>query len=249
MYRPVGLPPDDGDLFTGTRVCRRCGERKPMSAFHWSSNRKYRRRVCSACLVAEAAERRAQRSSEAHRRTRFASYLRATYGITIETYNALLEDQGGVCAICRCEFADDARAKAHVDHDHLTGVVRGILCFRCNTAIGKLRDSYTVVARAAEYLLAPPPDVPTIPRSLTPEERSTIARLRRKKGDLQARRAKHSDTVRRFGQRKLSTEQREEIRRRYAVGDETQTRLAAEFGVSQGLISNIVLGKGSEDVA
>ena len=54
--------------------------------------------------------------------------------------------QGGVCAICR-----EAPA-VHVDHDHATGEVRGMLCFPCNAAIGHLRDDPRVVRAAAAYL-------------------------------------------------------------------------------------------------
>ncbi len=56
------------------------------------------------------------------------------------------ESQGGVCAICR------AAPAVHVDHDHATGTVRGMLCFPCNAAIGHLRDDPDTVRRAAVYL-------------------------------------------------------------------------------------------------
>jgi hypothetical protein len=58
----------------------------------------------------------------------------------------LLRSQGGLCAICRVAPA------VHVDHDHATGTVRGMLCFPCNAAIGHLRDDPATVRRAAAYL-------------------------------------------------------------------------------------------------
>ena len=58
----------------------------------------------------------------------------------------LLRSQDGLCAICRSAPA------VHVDHDHATGTIRGMLCFPCNAAIGHLRDDPLVVRRAAAYL-------------------------------------------------------------------------------------------------
>src|SRR4051794_1976907 len=62
------------------------------------------------------------------------------------TTERLVQRQGGICPICR------SAAPAHVDHDHVTGVVRGILCADCNTGMGQLRDDPWVVRRAIEYL-------------------------------------------------------------------------------------------------
>lgn len=57
--------------------------------------------------------------------------------------------QGGACAICR-QVSDGT---LHVDHDHETGKVRGLLCFDCNTAIAKLGDSLSGVLAATDYLI------------------------------------------------------------------------------------------------
>lgn len=54
------------------------------------------------------------------------------YGISVEQYEAILRDQGGVCAIC--ERPPKTR-RLHVDHDHKTGEIRGLLCYRCNRAL------------------------------------------------------------------------------------------------------------------
>ena len=78
------------------------------------------------------------------------SKLRKAYGIDIKGYNAILDAQGGVCAICKCECLSGRHLA--VDHDHETGDVRGLLCSRCNTAIGLLRDDETLFTKAIEYL-------------------------------------------------------------------------------------------------
>jgi hypothetical protein len=78
------------------------------------------------------------------------SYLKRKYGMTIADYERMFEAQGGVCAICR-EARPEERT-LHVDHDHETGVIRGLLCFRCNQAIGSLQEDYEIFQTAADYL-------------------------------------------------------------------------------------------------
>ena len=62
--------------------------------------------------------------------------LKAKYGITIEQYDAILASQGGLCAICGTDKAHGFNDTFHVDHDHLTGRIRGLLCFACNRRLG-----------------------------------------------------------------------------------------------------------------
>lgn len=73
------------------------------------------------------------------------------YGITLEQYNVMFETQRGCCAICEKHQANFKR-KLSVDHNHSTGKVRGLLCDLCNRALGYLKDSPTIVSKAAEYL-------------------------------------------------------------------------------------------------
>ena len=80
---------------------------------------------------------------------RDAYYFRK-FGITGERYNEMFAEQNGVCAIC---FGRDAR-RLHVDHSHETNVVRGLLCGRCNRAIGFLKDNAQIALSAANYLLS-----------------------------------------------------------------------------------------------
>jgi hypothetical protein len=81
-----------------------------------------------------------------------------TYGMSVEDLDAMLLAQHGACAICQTAPA------VHVDHDHQTNKVRGLLCFRCNAALGQLGDDPLVVRRAARYLerggYRPAPDRP-----------------------------------------------------------------------------------------
>lgn len=79
-------------------------------------------------------------------------HLRANYGISKAEYDALLAEQGGVCAICRQECCTGRRLS--VDHDHETGKVRGILCSNCNIGIGKFKENTDLLLAAINYLMA-----------------------------------------------------------------------------------------------
>lgn len=89
---------------------------------------------------------------ERHRKNpnkRKDSKLRHCYGITIEIYNNLLEQQNGVCAICGCV---DINKPLAVDHNHTTKEIRGLLCGKCNKAIGLFYDSISLLESAINYL-------------------------------------------------------------------------------------------------
>ena len=72
----------------------------------------------------------------------------AKYGITREQYNALADSQHGCCAVC----LERPAGRLRVDHCHDTGVIRGLLCHKCNSAIGLLGDTAARLERALAYL-------------------------------------------------------------------------------------------------
>lgn len=77
------------------------------------------------------------------------------YGISAQEYAAILSEQGGKCYLCR--RANGATKALAVDHDHRTGMVRGILCGPCNAKVlGHARDDIEFFERAIEYLQSPP---------------------------------------------------------------------------------------------
>lgn len=73
--------------------------------------------------------------------------LKAAYGITLEQKEAMAESQGGRCKICGVVMTC-----AHVDHNHETGKIRGLLCYRCNHALGLFKDSVASLEAAVAYL-------------------------------------------------------------------------------------------------
>lgn len=147
---------DEGDLQTGSRICVICNLRKDITEFHWTGRKTGRRRQCKKCLVEKAKVHR-NTNREQYRRYSLKWYLNSTYGMSLDTYDALLTDQNHACKICSRPFdMADQNRRPHIDHCHKTGRVRGILCFTCNTAMGKLKDDPTLLRRAAEYLETPP---------------------------------------------------------------------------------------------
>jgi len=75
------------------------------------------------------------------------------YGITAEDYYTLLAQQGGGCAICGATIGEVKRnRRLFVDHDHKTKRVRGLLCAKCNTALGYLKDRPKLAHRLVAYL-------------------------------------------------------------------------------------------------
>lgn len=84
-----------------------------------------------------------------------ADRIKRVYGLTIDAYQVLLDYQGGACYICR---AVPKSKRLAVDHDHATGLVRGLLCRRCNREIVGFfaQDRIDVFVRAIEYLTDPP---------------------------------------------------------------------------------------------
>jgi hypothetical protein len=101
---------------------------------------------CSGNATTLSATRRKYAESGKKKIADRKSHLKRNYGLTLEDFEALLASQGGGCAICGKPDVD------HVDHDHVTGRVRGILCFRCNVALGQLDDDEDRARAAANYL-------------------------------------------------------------------------------------------------
>jgi len=161
------------------RRCTKCGRDLPEAEFYQEKTAKDGLRGdCKACFAARRKrwydahrqeeiarvkawqQANAERHNENQRRRRQrpdvkakqrAGHLRRKFGITSEDYDRLLAEQGGRCAICRRK--PNARISLHVDHEHGTGRVRGLLCFRCNNALGDFDDDPELLTAAARYVL------------------------------------------------------------------------------------------------
>lgn len=145
-----------------TRICGVCGTQKARRIVSGKS-----RYVCKECArrsSREAARRKgpvpitdARRAANTRNRNKVRASgltnqrvyrLRAHFGIKEEDYLQMLEAQHGCCAICKVRLAK----RVHVDHDHETGNVRGLLCERCNIGLGYFSDSPERMRDAALYI-------------------------------------------------------------------------------------------------
>lgn len=88
--------------------------------------------------------------------------LKKNYGMTIEDFNKILRSQDGKCANSGCS----TRGALVVDHDHKTGKIRGLLCHRCNRALGQAEDSPGRLIGLAEYLQAQTMGITLLPEKV-----------------------------------------------------------------------------------
>ena len=112
---------------------------------------------CKACNVEKQRERK-ERDPSVYRRVEWPSKLKRLYGISVDDYYKMLENQGGGCAICGTRVPSQRARKFaktemfFVDHCHSTGRVHGLLCSRCNRGIGYFDDNPGRLEMAASYL-------------------------------------------------------------------------------------------------
>jgi hypothetical protein len=110
---------------------------------------------CRQCYMAERRGTFLSQQAEYVRRyntpERTRRYKLTRYGLTPEQYDKLLAEQGGTCAICQGP-PGGRWGRYCVDHDHVTGAVRGLLCLRCNRAIGLVEDDTAVLRKMITYL-------------------------------------------------------------------------------------------------
>jgi hypothetical protein len=97
------------------------------------------------------------RSSEKYRKTSVNNHLKRNYGITLDEYDAMLDEQDGKCKICgkteaRKTTGRTQRMPLFVDHCHKTNQVRGLLCSHCNAGLGMFRENEELFVRAISYL-------------------------------------------------------------------------------------------------
>lgn len=145
------------------RVCSKCGEEKSLTEFHKRADGKSggRRTDCAVCNTKQSlewTENNLEQKLENNKQWKHKnpdrvrnSYLLATYGITLEQYNELLEKQNGCCAVCKRHHTQ-FKTNLAVEHDHHTKEIQGLCCAYCNrNLIGRIRDP-SLFRAAAEYL-------------------------------------------------------------------------------------------------
>jgi hypothetical protein len=127
-----------------SKVCSRCQRELPIDCFYKRGDSSPGRvSKCKECWGPTREQQRARNLRQ--------------YDITLDMYDELLARQGGGCAICGAAQSDKGKRSLSVDHNHATGEVRGLLCYRCNVGIGMFQDEPTLLSAAIRYLEAATP--------------------------------------------------------------------------------------------
>lgn len=78
--------------------------------------------------------------------------LKWRYGLSIEEYKSMYDNQNGCCAICKIPKELGTKKGLFIDHNHITLKIRGLLCSTCNSGLGKFKDDVNLLKKAIEYL-------------------------------------------------------------------------------------------------
>lgn len=134
----------------GTKICNQCHQEKPLTAFYKEASSKDGRRAnCAKCKDTKTAIWREKNKEyynksmrdyqAAHPLQRDDCDLKRKYGKSRQWYDETLKSQNNVCAICAKPNTSSKRRLA-VDHHHISGKVRGIICYNCNRALHAFDD-------------------------------------------------------------------------------------------------------------
>ena len=141
------------------KQCTKCQQTKLLTEFHTvNKSSEKRRSICKLCHNAVYRSNYKKNPEKYREYTKSKSYRPElkrkanlkTFGLTIQQYEEMLQNQNGVCAICLEECVSGRRLA--VDHCHITGKVRQLLCRRCNQSMGKFNDDPVLLQKVVAYL-------------------------------------------------------------------------------------------------
>jgi hypothetical protein len=129
-----------------TKKCSKCLEEKDLNCFSAKAHGGGDgfRAWCKKCAVDYNLQ-----YSKKNRHVQRGARLKREFNLSIEQYDEMLKNQDGHCAICG---NGQGKRRLAVDHNHITGVVRGLLCSNCNVGIGSFKENTENLKRAIEYL-------------------------------------------------------------------------------------------------
>jgi len=151
-------------VIDGFKKCLKCGRSLAIENFYRRQDGGIFNPKCKECCRANSARWRVE-NVERHRENcdrwskknpkrrdfiMWRAHIRRKYGISPDDYEKILTEQGGRCGICRC--LPQVGKKFHVDHDHKSKKVRGLLCIHCNFAVSRLDISIDWAQSALDYL-------------------------------------------------------------------------------------------------
>lgn len=127
------------------KTCSRCTQEKPLERF--SKDIRYKggyKTICRDCVNARKKPAKPEQARKWN--------LKRFFGITPEQYQEMLSKQEGVCMICKEPPSKRDKWVLHIDHNHVTGKIRGLLCSSCNVGLGQFKDDKELLIKAAHYL-------------------------------------------------------------------------------------------------
>lgn len=131
------------------RKCSDCKESKTLSEFYKNrADSSGIERRCKACTKKRG--KNWNKTNPAQRKKYARAWTLKKYGLTPQSYEHLVKRQNGCCAICEKLNLD---GNLHVDHDHKSGKVRGLLCGDCNRGLGMFKDCPQLLYKAADYAI------------------------------------------------------------------------------------------------
>lgn len=147
------LPPPDIQIPIGCKWCSSCKKVKGIGEFYllWQKRKdgtRNHKTYCKLCDGQRGADYR-NRTRENRRDAQRKYRMKKHYGINYPIYKELFKTQKGKCAICE---QPQSHKLLTVDHDHKTGKIRKLLCYKCNSAIGFLNEDIVLVERTLNYL-------------------------------------------------------------------------------------------------
>lgn len=148
----------------GNLLCGRCNIIKDVSSFGVRSGTKrgyqYWCKSCQVCRSRETYKKRPRKSNENKvernkdeiKLNALKRMLKYRYSLDYDEYLQMYERQNKCCRICLLEYNLGGPKGLHVDHDHSTGEVRGLLCRNCNVALGLIKENKDILLRIFNYL-------------------------------------------------------------------------------------------------
>lgn len=132
------------------KFCPSCKNFKPITDYYKNKGRHDGlRSYCKEC------DKKINRSKQTGKKQK-AIRLKSTFGITWDEYLNIYNSQNGKCAICNTkisiEVGADVKIRAHLDHRHSDGKIRGLLCYKHNTLLGMADDDIKILNNAINYL-------------------------------------------------------------------------------------------------
>ena len=142
-------------IVTGPRICKECGKGFKLTRKHKvycsvKCNRRGQEKIGSEWyLKHKQTVLKRQKANPNKPRVQRKATLKKKYGLTLADYDSMFESQNGACAICGGQQTYKLLA---VDHCHITGKVRGLLCSKCNSILGYVSDNVGTLQNAIKYL-------------------------------------------------------------------------------------------------